>query len=188
MLHTRHHSLTRARAVGATLAASALVLAAAACKDSGIKPDQATATPSAPAVVATETTTVPPAEATPAVPANVSYAEAESVFKAKQYGQAADMFAAYATTHEKNPWGFYMLGLSAWKGGQLDRAQKAFEDALATPPFQDGGLERREIQVSGNGRVACHSSHCPRRRRRTVPQNSAQKAKGPSPASGDGPC
>ena len=56
------------------------------------------------------------------------------MFKAKQYGQAADMFAAYATTHEKNPWGFYMLGLSAWKGGQLDRAQKAFEDALALDP------------------------------------------------------
>ncbi|MBX6332748.1 MAG: tetratricopeptide repeat protein [Gemmatimonadaceae bacterium] len=134
MLRTRHHSLTRARAAGATLAASALVLAAAACKDSGIKPGQATATPSAPAVVATETTTVPPAEATPKVPANVSYAEAESVFRAKQYGQAADMFAAYTTTHEKNPWGFYMLGLSAWKGGQLDRAQKAFEDALALDP------------------------------------------------------
>jgi Tfp pilus assembly protein PilF len=44
------------------------------------------------------------------------------------------MFDVYTKSHEKNAWGFYMLGLSAWRSGQLDRARSAFDDALALDP------------------------------------------------------
>jgi Tfp pilus assembly protein PilF len=68
------------------------------------------------------------------IPANVSYADAESTFRSKDYRQAAEMFDVYTRAHEKNPWGFYMHGMSAWRSGQLDRAKAAFDDALELDP------------------------------------------------------
>jgi Tfp pilus assembly protein PilF len=40
------------------------------------------------------------------------------------------MFDVYVQGKPENAWGHYMLGLSAWKAGELDRARSAFERSL----------------------------------------------------------
>ncbi len=64
----------------------------------------------------------------------VSYEDAESAYRAGQYADAAELFAAYTEEKPDNPWGRYMLGLSAWKAGDLARAERAFDEALTLDP------------------------------------------------------
>ncbi len=68
------------------------------------------------------------------VPEGVTYATAESAFTAKRYSEAAEMFSAVAERQPVNPWNHYMLGLSAWKSGDRDRAESAFVAALELDP------------------------------------------------------
>ena len=68
------------------------------------------------------------------IPPDVSYATAESAFTAHQYPVATEMFAAYTARRPENSGGYYMLGLSAWRAGQLDRAKEAFDGALVRDP------------------------------------------------------
>jgi len=93
------------------------------------------------ATVATTVDSAKPAAATtgpvgssPLPPAPVSYEDAESAYKAGNYGDAAELFAAYIESKPDNPWGRYMLGLSAWKAGDLARAETAFDEALTLDP------------------------------------------------------
>jgi Flp pilus assembly protein TadD len=74
------------------------------------------------------------ASARPLPPVPVSYEDAESAFKQGQYSDAAELFAAYVESKPENPWGRYMLGLSAWKAGDLARAEQAFDEALTLDP------------------------------------------------------
>lgn len=64
----------------------------------------------------------------------VTFEEAERTFRAERYGEATELFAAYAAERSENPWGHYMLGLSAWKAGDHARAATAFEGALELDP------------------------------------------------------
>ena len=64
----------------------------------------------------------------------VSYVDAESVFRAKRYEEATDLFTRYTEQRPNNPWGHYMRGLSAWKGGDLPQAEEAFGHALLLDP------------------------------------------------------
>jgi tetratricopeptide (TPR) repeat protein len=64
----------------------------------------------------------------------VSFADGEAAYHAKEYGDAAAIFERYIVQRPKNPWGHYMLGLSAWKSGDLAKAESAFEQALALDP------------------------------------------------------
>jgi predicted Zn-dependent protease len=64
----------------------------------------------------------------------VTYEEAESVFKEGKYGEAKDLFATYVEGKPGNPWGHYMLGLSAWKAGDFRGAETAFDRALELDP------------------------------------------------------
>jgi tetratricopeptide (TPR) repeat protein len=64
----------------------------------------------------------------------VSFADGEAAFQAGKYGDATAIFARYIEQRPKNPWGHYMLGLSAWKKGDAMEAEKAFENALAIDP------------------------------------------------------
>ncbi len=64
----------------------------------------------------------------------VSYEDAETAYKNGQYADAAELFAAYIESKPDNPWGRYMLGLSAWKAGDLARAETAFDEALTLDP------------------------------------------------------
>ena len=133
MPRTRHHNPT-ARIAGGALTASALLVLATACRDSGIKPGETASAPPQQPVVVQPTAEVVQPESGSVIPANVSYAEAESTFRSKDYKTATEMFDVYTKGHQQNAWGHYMLGLSAWRAGDLERARAAFDDALALDP------------------------------------------------------
>jgi tetratricopeptide (TPR) repeat protein len=63
-----------------------------------------------------------------------TYEQAESAYVSGSYPEAAQHFAAYTERNPENPWGHYMLGLSAWKSGDRDRALSAFERSLQIDP------------------------------------------------------
>jgi predicted Zn-dependent protease len=104
----------------------ALISLAAACKDSDQSRTTSTTSGAVPTVSAT--TVSAPAEEPAVTP--VSYEGAESVFSEGRYPEAAQLFAAYTGTHPENPWGHYMLGMSAWRAGDREQAMSAFDQAL----------------------------------------------------------
>ncbi len=119
------------------LALGALLLAAC-----GEKPPAGTATagaetPAATIINASVTTREPaplPTAAGPVMPA--SFADAESVYRAGDYAAARRFFQSYVEARPENPWGHYMLGLSAWKSGDLPQAEAAFERAITLDSTQ----------------------------------------------------
>jgi tetratricopeptide (TPR) repeat protein len=77
----------------------------------------------------TTTTTSPATSGAP-----VTYADAETAFRRGEYAEAAGKFESYTRDNLDNAWGQYMLGLSAWKSGQHQRALQAFDAALQIDP------------------------------------------------------
>ena len=65
----------------------------------------------------------------------VSFAEAQAAYQARKYSDATALFEHYTGQRPANPWGHYMLGLSAWKSGDLAKSELAFEKALSVDPF-----------------------------------------------------
>ncbi len=132
-----------ARAAAAAMPAAltvAAVFAITACGDSSAVPKKAEAAAPESTTTSTVTSTATaevvrtPAALATAIPENISYAAAESAFTAKRYDEATAKFDAYTRAHPDNAWGQYMLGLSAWRSGDLERAEKAFEGALQRDP------------------------------------------------------
>lgn len=80
--------------------------------------------------VATETATVTPKTNGAVVTGPVSFERGDSAFREKRYSDAAALFTSYVADHAENPWGFYMLGLSAWKAGDPGRAETALRRAV----------------------------------------------------------
>ncbi len=107
-----------------SLSILALIFVAAGCGDS--KQSKTTTSAATPTVSAAVEST--PAE--PVVTTPVSYEAAESVFGKRRYAEAAGLFADYTSTHPENPWGHYMLGMSAWKSGDPKKALSSFDQAL----------------------------------------------------------
>jgi len=70
----------------------------------------------------------------PTVKGPVSFADAEAAFRSKNYGEATTLFEQYIQRRPDNPWGHYMLGLSAWKSGDLVKSEESFERALSLDP------------------------------------------------------
>ena len=70
----------------------------------------------------------------PTVKGPVSFADAEAAFQSKNYGEATTLFEQYIQRRPDNPWGHYMLGLSAWKSGDLVKSEESFERALSLDP------------------------------------------------------
>jgi Flp pilus assembly protein TadD len=70
----------------------------------------------------------------PELPKVVAYEDAEAAYNSRQYKTAVQLFTIYTNNRDQNPWGFYMLGLSAWKAGDNDYAEESFEKALALAP------------------------------------------------------
>src|SRR5216684_3462438 len=60
----------------------------------------------------------------------VSFESANAAYSEKRYDEAVRLFTTYTTDKPDNVWGFYMLGLSAWKTGDRDAAVRAFKQAL----------------------------------------------------------
>jgi predicted Zn-dependent protease len=65
---------------------------------------------------------------------DITYEEAEEAFRAGAYRDAVSLFEGYVAGHPDNPWGYYMLGMSAWKGGHPAKAIEAFEAGLEGDP------------------------------------------------------
>jgi tetratricopeptide (TPR) repeat protein len=63
-----------------------------------------------------------------------SFADGQTAYSAKKYGEATAIFEAYTERRPSNAWGHYMLGLSAWKSGDLPKSEKAFDKALSIDP------------------------------------------------------
>jgi tetratricopeptide (TPR) repeat protein len=103
----------------------------AGCGDKSPRQAIAKETDSTIAVVSVEPGSTTGSSVTPAPIVPASFAEADAAFRAKQYDEAVAGFAAYTTRRPSNPWGFYMLGLSAWKAGDLTNAEDAFKQALS---------------------------------------------------------
>jgi tetratricopeptide (TPR) repeat protein len=72
--------------------------------------------------------------ATPVITGPTSFADGQAAYQAKQYSEAAAIFAAYTERRPGNAWGYYMLGLSAWKSGDFSTSEAAFEKALSIDP------------------------------------------------------
>ena len=64
----------------------------------------------------------------------VTFEMADSAYRDRRYDDAAALFKSYTETKPSNAWGFYMLGLSAWKSGDRVTAESAFVQALALDP------------------------------------------------------
>ena len=105
----------------------------AACGDR--TPDQARASEPA---VSESASIAPPSNLTNERPigviSGVTFEMADSAFRDRRYDDAAALFKTYTEGRSSNPWGFYMLGLSAWKSGDRETAERAFEQALALDP------------------------------------------------------
>jgi Flp pilus assembly protein TadD len=61
----------------------------------------------------------------------VSFEIADSAYRERRYDDATVLFKTYAEGRPSNPWGFYMLGLSAWRSGDRAQAESAFVQALS---------------------------------------------------------
>ena len=128
------------------LVLSTLIPFAAGCGRSG--QTKTTSTPDS----ATPTVSATAGAETPAAITAVSYETAESAFSAGRYPEAAELFAAYNVTHPENPWGHYMLGMSAWKTGEHEKALKAFDQAIQLDPSHRKSLFNSSRVLLGSGR------------------------------------
>ncbi len=80
------------------------------------------------------TTESPSPSPKPTVTGPVSYQDANDVFKAGHYPEAAEMFERYVAGKPNDAFGLYMLGLSSWKAGDFERAEDAFDKAIDIDP------------------------------------------------------
>lgn len=103
-------------------------LTAVGCGDSK-KQETATdvteANPSATAAEALSEATMPATVLEP-----VLYTEAEKAYNESRFEEAVGLFKRYTAGKPENPWGYYMLGLSAWKNRDLDDAETGFLRAI----------------------------------------------------------
>lgn len=63
-----------------------------------------------------------------------TFGDGKAAYDAKKYSDATVIFERYAGRRPESAWGHYMLGLSAWKSGDLARAEGALEKALSIDP------------------------------------------------------
>lgn len=125
MRTTPIHTPTRRHPVSRSLAAFAVAIAAACGGGDRDDTTQSAQTPPVTPVVAVSESSGTASGTVRVDYSNVSYETAESTYMQGQYREASEMFDAYVQRKPDNPWGHYMLGLSAWKAGELARAEAA---------------------------------------------------------------
>ena len=103
-----------------------VALVAAAC---GGRSQQASDANAAEVSAVPETSSVTTPHAS-VVTGAVSFDAGQTAFNEKRYADAVRLFTAYTSDKPDNVWGYYMLGLSAWKTGDRDAAVNAFTLAL----------------------------------------------------------
>lgn len=106
-----------------------------------------------PLVSASSTDTGSAATTTPAEVKAVTYEQAESIYGSGNYSEAVRQFSLYTESRPENPWGHYMLGMSAWKGGEPDRALSAFDRSLELDPTHRKSLFNSSRVLLEGGRT-----------------------------------
>ncbi|NND73343.1 MAG: tetratricopeptide repeat protein [Rhodothermales bacterium] len=133
--HQRKRFDTQTFAVATAIALLVFVIGCGG-KDS---PESVSATDTVTPVVPTPISSTPelevyqpevPVEVVAAEPQLVVFADAEAVYRARQYNEADKLFAAYVDQNPDNPWGFYMLGLVQRQLDRSDDAVVSFNSAL----------------------------------------------------------
>jgi tetratricopeptide (TPR) repeat protein len=71
-----------------------------------------------------------PPRADPPAPKLATFETADAAYRAGQFAEAKGLFAGYLATKPEHGFGYYMLGLSAWKSGDLRAAAKAFDRSI----------------------------------------------------------
>ena len=115
----------------ATSVALSIVFIVSACVSRGEKKKVDTTVATAAPAVVTPDAAAGEVDSVKTEPPVVTFASAQTAYTQGKYAEAVESFGAYVERHPKNPFGFYMLGLSAWKQGDLDRAKEALEQSLA---------------------------------------------------------
>ena len=128
------------------LVISTLIPFAAGCGGSGQAKTTSASEGASPTVSATA------GAETPGAVTVVSYESAESAFGAGRYPEAVELFTTYSATHPENPWGHYMLGMSAWKTSEHEKALIAFDQALQLDPGHRKSLFNSSRALLGSGR------------------------------------
>ncbi len=100
----------------------------AACGDRN--PDQARASESSTTVPVSNVSTGSNEKPALVISGPVTFEMADSAYRGHRYDDATVLFKTYTDGRPTNPWGFYMLGLSAWKSGNRVQAESAFVQAL----------------------------------------------------------
>lgn len=114
-----------------TAVAASILAIASACMSRGEKKPVDTTASSQPPAVVTPTGSPGEIDSVQTEAPIVTFASAQAAYTQRKYGEAEQSFGAYVVRHPDNPFGHYMLGLSAWKNGDLDQAQASFEESLA---------------------------------------------------------
>lgn len=127
-------SAARARLATAFLALAPLVVVACGEREASSPATTASAGASTPTITAPVTSATNSGITSAAPVTSSSYTDGEEAFRGGRYQDAAAIFSAYVDTRPDNVWGHYMLGLSAWKSGDLGRAERAFDQALTIDP------------------------------------------------------
>jgi tetratricopeptide (TPR) repeat protein len=127
-----------ARQVAAALLVTALGIAGCSRSDEGTQaqPNDPEPAQHEPVTAPVEPVTVKPTDGEGFVAAKPtgSFADGETAYSARRYADAVAIFEGYTGRRPANPWGHYMLGLSAWKAGDLFKSEQAFEKALGIDP------------------------------------------------------
>ena len=137
MLRTTHitrDQFTTLRAMGFAVASFALIATSVACGDAVELKEVGNATTPSTTPVATTTVSSVGTVGSEKPVMQVALSDGEQLYKEKRYDEATELFAVYVDQHPTNPWGHYMLGLSAWKAGDFDRAETAFVKSLELDP------------------------------------------------------
>jgi Flp pilus assembly protein TadD len=83
----------------------------------------------------------------------VSFADGETAYHERRYGQAAELFRRHAERHPGVPWGHFMQGLSCWKDGDLAEAEASFRRALSVAPDHLKSLQNLSRVLIEQGRL-----------------------------------
>jgi tetratricopeptide (TPR) repeat protein len=133
--------MERTRQVTAALLIAAFGIAACSRSDDAAQPqpkspepaqEKPATTPPAPLAVQPSDSEGFVANVTPKITA--SFADGEAAYRARKYADATAIFESYTERRPANPWGHYMVGLSAWKSGDLSKSELAFDKALSIDP------------------------------------------------------
>jgi tetratricopeptide (TPR) repeat protein len=132
--------MSRSRSIPLFVLSALIPLAAGCGRSDGPETTSQSAGVSTPIVTAASTTSSSETTGGVSAAAPVSYEQAESAFGAGRYPEATKLFTAYTDSNPENPWGYYMLGLSAWRSGDQEEAAGAFDRALQLDPSHKKSL------------------------------------------------